>query len=324
LINRQVHATDRLHDAPDRGNQAVSRQTRFAVFLEFSTTTLGLSLLLCQTIISFSQLGTKLKSEGCDLTFKDVDNSLKRLNELIVVDVIDQLQIDLDDGLKPWSDEVNGDLMRQHFDQGDRCVNSHWQVRVLNVLIEQVDHVPKVFFVFKRKDTKLAINPAGTCTQEGRWALEFWQDEVLQELDCVFLVLWGLRHVGRQQAERMHQRFFRTEIVTCRLLHRFNYYVQVLRQMWTDLLLACLSDAADCFNHVLVLALHVPRVGVVNLQTHVFDRVLSECLHLILGDQQEWQCQLIKDRVDVGLTHLASFLALQSSRHKTQGRVEGL
>lgn len=83
----------------------------------------------------------------------------------------------------------------------------------------------------------------------------------------------------------MHKGFFRTEIISGGRLHGGADDVQVVWQVRADFLLSCLPDVANGLNHFLISPLYVPRVGVVNLEAHVLDRVTLPGAHLILADE---------------------------------------
>lgn len=97
----------------------------------------------------------------------------------------------------------------------------------------------------------------------------------------------------------MHQGLFVTEVVGLLRLKVIDKQLQIVGEVVRDLVLARLPNLANGPDHLLVSALDVPRIGVVDLEADVLDRVLRPQLEFVLRDQHQGQGQLEEDRLDV-------------------------
>ena len=65
------------------------------------------------------------------------------------------------------------------------------------------------------------------------------------------LVLFGLSHVTGEESDRMHKGLFESEVLL-RDFYVLDKHVQVACQVVADFDLPLLSNAADCFDQILV------------------------------------------------------------------------
>ncbi len=93
--------------------------------------------------------------------------------------------------------------------------------------------------------------------------------------------------MSRQNAKSVEQCFTMTEIFRRRSGKVFNQELQKVGEILTDFVSACLSDTTDGSDQLLVSALHIVRIGAIDLQPHIFNRVLRPKLKLILRDQHQ-------------------------------------
>ena len=122
----------------------------------------------------------------------------------------------------------------------------------------------------------------------------------------------------------MHKRLLVAEVFRRRARQVVEEQLKVARQVLTDFVLASLANIADCSDQLLVRALHVVIVGAINLQTHILHSVVRPELKLMLGDEEQRQCELVQDCLDVLLAQAAHFSLAKCSSDKAQGRVKRL
>ena len=95
------------------------------------------------------------------------------------------------------------------------------------------------------------------------------------------LVLFGLSHVTGEESDRMHKGLFESEVLL-RDFYVLDKHVQVACQVVADFDLPLLSNAADCFDQILVGSLHVPLGASVDLKSNVLNWILVPDQKLIL------------------------------------------
>lgn len=102
----------------------------------------------------------------------------------------------------------------------------------------------------------------------------------------------------------MHKGLFVAEVVRLRRLEVFDEHLEIVGEVFRDLVLSGLPDVADGLNQLLIGSLHVPGIRIVDLETHVLDAVLAPELKLELCDKHQGEGQLEEDCLYVLLAQL--------------------
>lgn len=117
-------------------------------------------------MVCLSELGAQLDCKRADFVLKDFDNPLQGLNQLVVIDVIDQLEVELDDSLKAWPEELHSDIVVKQLNQRNCGIHAHRQILVHDVFIEAIEDEVEVFLRLKRENAEFTVYPAGTGPNE--------------------------------------------------------------------------------------------------------------------------------------------------------------
>ena len=72
-----------------------------------------------------------------------------------------------------------------------------------------------------------------------------------------------------------------------------------------------MAKVTDSFDQLLIGAFNNPGIGMVDLKSHILYLVLLPDEHLILTHEEQRQCEVVQDCLNVGLAHLAHFICLE-------------
>ena len=189
----------------------------------------------------------------------------------------------------------------------------------MEILVNSVQDVSQMVLVVERVRPKLAVQPACSCLHERVVTSQLRESVLLQErLDAQF-ELMTVPYLFLHDPYCMKNGFLYSE-VWLRLLQISCQHLQVTLEVVRYFLFPGSLDWANGFDQLNDLQFGVEWVRVVNLHPHVLNGVLIPYLVLLLSNQEQGQCDLVQESLDVSLNKLPCFGSFQGNLYEFEGR----